>query len=207
MVRKLYLFASLLITAFLLSSCDNDDTQPAGIPEKIEVDCIAQFENSMFDYINVEATWRDADGTLRHATPIPHYLEHGNRQYSRITVKSEYLKLPATTDITLTYTVKDGVIDEEGFVDIPKEGVDIIVYTGVTVDNTYSSGKNYSHTYDIVSYIKQNVQQDEFIETVEYLNKNCGRIFVWADSNGAITTNEQSEGNSHTRPAGRSTVQ
>lgn len=190
MIRNIYLFAILLFMAITFNSCDNTENEPAGAPQKMHVQCIAQFENSMLGYIDVEATWTDAAGRIQHAYPSPYYMEHGNRQYSRITIDSEFQGLPASTDVILKYTVREGVIGEDGFVDTPSDGLDVIVYTGVTVTNTYGSDKEYSTTYDISSFIQQSVKQDEFLNMVDYLNENLGRIYVSSDADGKITTNE-----------------
>lgn len=193
MVRNIYIFTILLFTAMTFNSCDNSESEPAGAPQKMQVQCIAQYENSMLEYIDVEATWLDASGREHHAYPAPHYLEHGNRQYSRVTIDTDFQQLPASTEVFITYRVKDGVVAEDGFIDIPSEGVDVIVYTGVTVTNTYASGKEYSTTYDIASSIQQNVKQDEFLDMVEYLNSHFGLIYVSADADGNISTNEPVE--------------
>lgn len=195
MSRKVYLFAILLFTAITFNSCDKSENEPTGTPEKMKVQCIAQFENSMLGYIDVEATWTDDAGRVQHAYPSPYYMEHGNRQYSRITVDLEFQNLPASTEVTLKYTVRDGVIGEDGFVDTPSDGFDVIVYTGATVTNTYGSEKEYSTNYDIISFIQQSVLQDEFLDIVDYLNQNCSRIYVSADADGKIATNDSVEEN------------
>lgn len=195
MVKRIFLYAAMILSAATFTSCD-DDKEPTGVPEKIEVECIAQFENSMLEYIEVEATWLDAMGMEHHAYPSPHYLVHGNRQVSRLTVDEEFLSFPNSMEINLTYTIRDGVVDEDGFVDIPKEGVDVIVYTGATVQSTYAKGKQHTRTYDIASFINQNVLQEDFIATVNYLNHNCSRIYVSTDDSGSITTNASSDDDS-----------
>lgn len=190
MVKNLFLSAIMFLSATAFIACEKSESEPTGVPESIKVDCIAQFENTMLMYIDVEATWTDARGQLQRAYPSPHYLEHGNRQVSRITVDTVYQTLPASTDITLTYTAKEGVIQEDGFVDIPSEGIDVIVYTGINVKNIYADGKETNHTYDIASLIRQSVKQDEFVELLEELNTSYSRIYVSANGTGAISTSE-----------------
>lgn len=190
MVKNLIMSAIILMAATAFTACDKNENEPAGIPENIKLECIAQFEKTMLYYIDVEATWTDARGLLHHAFPVPHYLEHGNREVCRITVDTVYQTLPASTEITLTYTAKEGVIQEDDFVDIPKEGIDVIAYTGITVHNIYADGKETSRNYDIGSLIRQNVKQDEFIDLLEELNTSYGKIYVSANASGNITTTE-----------------
>lgn len=193
MKTYIYLFAGLLITAISFISCDNTEKEPSGEPDKVGVELIAQYENTLLEYVDVEATWIDSNGTMRHASPVPHYLEHGNRQYSRITIDTEFLHLPSSTEVTLTYKVRDGVVEEDGFVDIPQDGIDVIVYTGATVTKTYGTSADFSTTYDIASFIQQGVLQTEFLDMVDYLNTNFNKIYVSADSDGKITTNATPE--------------
>lgn len=193
MKTYVYLFAGLLITAISFISCDNTEKEPSGEPDKVGVELIAQYENTLLEYVDVEATWIDSNGTMRHASPAPHYLEHGNRQYSRITIDTEFLHLPSSTEVTLTYKVRDGVVEEDGFVDIPQDGIDVIVYTGATVTKTYGTSTSFSTTYDIASFIQQGVLQTEFLDMVDYLNTNFNKIYVSADSDGKITTNSTPE--------------
>lgn len=193
MKTYIYLFAGLLITTISFISCDNTEKEPSGEPDKVGVELIAQYENTLLEYVDVEATWIDSNGTMRHAYPAPHYLEHGNRQYSRITIDTEFLHLPSSTEVTLTYKVRDGVVEEDGFVDIPQEGIDVIVYTGATVTKTYGTSADFSTTYDIASFIQQGVLQTEFLDMVDYLNTNFNKIYVSADSDGKITTNATPE--------------
>lgn len=190
MIKNLFLSSVMILAATALTSCDKSETEPAGIPEAVNIESIAQFENTMLTYIDVEATWIDARGRQHHAYTQPYYLEHGNRQVSRITVDTVFQTLPASMEISLTYTAKEGVIQEDGFVDIPSEGVDVIIYTGLNVVNSYANGKETSHTYDIASLIRQSVKQDEFIDLLEELNTSYSRIFISADASGAISTGE-----------------
>ncbi len=189
MKKNIYLFAGMLIAAIMFGACDNTDTEPSDVPETTKVELIAQYENSLTNNVEVEATWVDASGRVRHAYPAPHHLNHGNRQYSRITIDDEYPVLPASTEVTLTYKAKEGVIEEDGFVDIPLEGIDVIVYTGAVVTKEYKSNKEFRTTYDITSFIQQNVLQEEFLDMLDYLNTNCNKICVYADAEGNITTN------------------
>lgn len=190
MIKNIFLSTIMLLVTTAFVACEKNETEPAGIPENINIECVAQFENTLLLYIDVEATWTDARGRIQHANPAPHYLEHGNRQVSRITVDTVYQTFPASTDITLTYKAKEGVIQEDGFVDIPKEGIDVIAYLGINVNNIYANGKETSHTYDIASFIRQNVKQEEFIDLLEELNTSYSRIYVSADHSGAISTSE-----------------
>ena len=204
MKKNLFLSAIMFLAVTTFIACDKSETEPNGVPENINVECIAQFENTMLGYIDVEATWTDARGRLHHAYPSPHYLEHGNRQVSRITVDTTYHTLPASTDITLTYTAKQGIIQEDGFVDIPTEGIDVIIYTGINVSNNYAGGKETKHTYDIASFIRQSVKQDEFIDLLEELNTSYGRIYVSVNDSGSISTAEDTgdEGNDGDKNSG-----
>ena len=180
--------ASLSLTA-CGSDDDNNDTPdipaPSGVtPVSADLATYAWFSQDMVDLLNIDVTYRDADGVTQKAEvgKTPETVSFLGKSYNVYPVKAKIsaTRFPAELDMEIRYTKKAGVAVQ------PDQ---IIKFTFISQDEayvSYSNGQTLGMKNPILKGTTLSFKGDKLDEAIRRFNDHHDDVEVEVKKNGTI---------------------